>query len=243
MLFRYIAILLALGSPASAQPLADLTLNYYARENVNFVDNDIIQAVGGLTFPGPEGGTRWTLGLGVRNEFFEGEFPYDVEFGALRYWNRQSGLRGIGFTFRAAEEEGVSMDLGAFTTYERKYWGARGLAGVQAITGNSPFSDGRHVTAFAVGEASVYPLENVVLRGAVTLDDVDFLGTVAWEVKVPYLPLSLGMEWTGSLGNFRADQFYNDLNYQIRYVHRFGSVRQRDRERPIRAMYRPINPL
>ncbi|MHA3915921.1 hypothetical protein [Halovulum sp. GXIMD14793] len=245
-MFRTLTATAALCFPsisAAAEALVDLTLNYYARENVNETDNDIIQALAGITLIEPDGGTRWTLGAGIRNEFFTKETPYDLEFGTLRYWTRDTGSNGIGLTLRAIENEGAALDLAGFATYERQYWGLRGLAGLQAVTGDARFAGKRHVGFFALGEASVYPTENIALRSSLIFDDIDILGTVAVEMKVPYVPISIGMDWSASLDNYRADEYYNDLTYRIQYVHKLGSIRNRERTRPIRAMARPVNPL
>lgn len=244
-MLKLISLCLVLGStfPVSAQSTFDFALSYYARENVGGSDNDLLFATGGLTWADADGGYRLAVTLGARQEFLNGDFTFDAELSALRFWNWDQGQWGGGLTLRNGIGHGTAIDLAGFGTYRASNWGLRGLVGLQGVAGDEEIASGRAVGYLALAEASFYPFENLALRGMVTLDDIDVLATTAFEYKMSRFPVSIGMEWTASIGNYRSEQHYNDLTFQLKYERKFRTIRQRDNALPIRAIYRPVSPL
>ncbi|MEO0387845.1 MAG: hypothetical protein AAF281_09990 [Pseudomonadota bacterium] len=95
----------------------------------------------------------------------------------------------------------------------------------------------------ALAEVSYYPFDAVALRTALTLDDVDLLGTIGGELKLGALPVSLFADWTVAVDGYRDDAFYNDFVFGFRITSDFTSLRARDRKTQIRALHRPVDPL
>lgn len=229
------------GAPLGAETYSDFALTYLARDNVGGADNDIIRGTAGLTLAAPEGGLRFALGLGVRNERFKGDYPHDLQFSALRFYTLERGMAGAGLTLGTVEDGDSTADLAAFATRNGDRWTARGLIGLQGRTGDGVFDGGRNVSGYALAEITYYVLPNIGFRTSAAVDDIDLLGSVGVEVQAFDWPVTAYADWT--LANrYRVDRYYNDLVFGISYTRGFGSLRDRDQTLPIRALSRPVDP-
>ncbi|MEM9811559.1 MAG: hypothetical protein AAF913_02730 [Pseudomonadota bacterium] len=241
---RLLILALLLAPPAAgAETFWDTTFTYFARENVEDNDNDIIRGTAGITLEDGQGGWRGEVALGIRNEFFEGDYALDYGAAGLRFYSRDDGAWWAGGRVRGVEDGDVSGEL--LVGLER-YWGpltARGLAGVQALSDEDGFDDGRQVSGLALAEVSYYPFDIVSFRSSLTLDDADLLGAVGGELKLGRLPVSLFADWTVAVDGYRNDEFYNDFFFGFRITPNFASLRDRDRSTLIRALDRPVDPL
>ncbi|QHQ34748.1 hypothetical protein [Algicella marina] len=230
------------AAPALAGPLYDTTFQYYARDNVGGTDNDIIRNTTGLTFGDDGYGSRFALSLGVRNSFFDGDFPVEAQFEALRF--RQWRSSTVGFGGRIGGYDGGDMTAEGMV-YGLREWGkvsARGLVGLQAVSGEGGFADNRDVGAFALAEFSYYPVDELAFRFGLAADDIDVLGSVGMEFAANELPLSFFAEWTLALNRYRTDEYYNDFTFGFRISSPFSTLQERDRKSQRRALYRPVDP-
>jgi len=226
---------------AQSAPEFDGALTYYARENVASVDNDIFRGTLGVHWRRPGGGTRAELTFGVRNEFFEGGYPGDAKLALLRHVDRDWGRINLGGTLGRVAGRETSAELGLGAEIFAGDVTARGLIGLQGITGDGPFDGGRQVSGFVVGEVSYYPFNALALRLAASLDDADPMTSVGIEAGVPGTGFALFADWHLAPTKYRNDKYYNDLVFGGRYTIRFDSLRARDRRTPLRALMRPID--
>ncbi len=241
--FSTLVVTFALAAgPSLAGPVYDTSFTYFARDNVGGTDNDIIRNTTGLTFNDGGEGSRFTLSLGVRNSFFDGDYPVDVQVEALRFRQWRTSTVGIGGRIGGFDGGEFSVEAMGYGIREWGDFTGRGVIGLQAVTGNDAFADGRNVGAFAVGEISYYPFDPLAFRAAVTVDDIDALATVGAEFAVPRLPVSLFADWTLALNRYRNDQYYNDFSFGIRIASPFNSLQERDRVSQMRALSRPVDP-
>ncbi|MEO0912121.1 MAG: hypothetical protein AAFY59_03915 [Pseudomonadota bacterium] len=244
LFFRFLlAVMAACVAPAAfADAAFDTTFRYFARDNVADEDNDIIRNTTGVTFHDDGFGTRFALSLGVRNDFFEGEYPVDAQVEALRF--RQWRTSTIGFGGRIGGYDGGDLTAEALIFGYRE-WGdfsGRGLAGLQAVSGEGGFADNRDVGAFALAELSYYPFDQLAFRASVIGDDIDMLATLGAELGFGRFPVSVFADWTLALNRYRDDQYYNDFVFGFRISSPFSSLQERDRVSQWRATSRPVDP-
>ncbi len=238
------------AAPAAAQGSGaahwDGTLFYTARETVtddagDFFDDDRFTGSLGFTRSDAGGGFRLQADLGVRNEFFGGDYPPALHVAALSFRGTGARVWGVGLRGGGVAGRGLSGEVSAAAELRGAAWTLRGLGGVQGLTEDWPKDEAGRGDLFLTSEASVYPADWAVLRGGATLDTRGApVVHVAAEVRPRGGPFGAFADWAVATGDYRGEDFYDQVRFGISLSFAFDSLRARDRAQNQRLLWRPF---
>lgn len=242
-MLRLLALLTVLPGLALAQPTYDFTLEYAARDTVEVgdafgVDNDRFIGTLGAAWTHGAGGTRAALTLGVRNEYFEGPYPIEVEVEGAHYRADDRVLTGFGGRVGGVEGRAFHAEIGAVGEIRGDYWTARAYAGGQKLTAEWPNADGR-LDGFVTTEGTLYPADWLLVRAGASLESRGQpMAHIGGEIR-PFGPLSAYADFVVA-DRFRDEAFYNDFRFGLQLSFGFPSLRERDRAQNLRLLWRPV---
>ncbi len=233
-----VSIFLSAAAAASEQRL-DLSLGYAARATYPDTDNDVFAATAGWTWDRPQdGGLRFGIIGGVRNEDFSGDYPAILGAEVLRFFADNALQYGFGARVVWSDDVETSGELafGAQSFGTRHM--LRGTLGLQAFSDDLPIREDTGV--FGVGEFTWYGGSNWALRAGIQADTDGTVGALGGEMNIGRSDFSISIEYAPAFDEYRDNDEYDDLTVTIHYVPGYGSLQARDRGTPTRLLGRYV---
>lgn len=218
---------------------------YAARTTQEFLDreasdNDIMRFTLGATWRYDLNQARLALELGARNEDFSSSYPA-MAGGELGYhWLQDWGRFGLGARARWADDLETTGELAFGAERFGDTIDLRGMAGVQYVTDTDDLADRTQTSAFGLGEATWFPIDNLALWLGVMGDADGSVGGVGVEIRPRRWPVSFFMEWGHALTEYRGLNGYNDLYGGIKFVPRSRTLKEHRRAVTDRSFLRYV---